>query len=163
LTIEESPSTPLDQDSDVVASVTEASKENRKRKDSKKAREKAKDRPIEDLEERYSNQRIEEESPKRKRKAPKITPSESAPNPTFQQVAPAKPAEASSKDTAEDGNSDEDADAMNLVHESVSGITPVTRRKPAYVPEGEMKTDRDERTIFIGNLPFAILKSKVCV
>ena len=116
--------------------------------------------PIDDLEERYSNQRIEEQSLKGKGRPPKINSSELALNSPGQQGS-SKAAETTSKEVVEDRNGDEDAGPMNLVHESISGLTPVTRRKSIYVPDGETKADRDARTIFIGNLPFGILKSKV--
>jgi nucleolar protein 12 len=161
-TIEDRSSAPLDQDNDVIASVTGSSKDKRKRKDSKKHREKANDHPVDDLEERHSNQRNEEQSPKRKGRLPKMNSSEPALNSPSQQGS-AKATETTSKEVVEDRSSDDDVGPMNLVHESISGITPVTRRKSVYIPDGETKTDRDARTIFIGNLPFGILKSKVSV
>jgi nucleolar protein 12 len=36
-------------------------------------------------------------------------------------------------------------------------------RKELYVPEGETSTQRDARTIFIGNVPAEIVKNRVCI
>jgi hypothetical protein len=160
--VEDSGSAPVDQDNDVIASVTGSSRDKRKRKDSRKHREKANNHPTDDLEERHSNQRVEEQSPKRKGRLLKINSSERALNSPSQQGS-VKATETPSKEVVEDRSSDDDVAPMNLVHESISGMTPLTRRKSVYVPDGEMKIDRDARTIFIGNLPFRILKSKVGV
>jgi hypothetical protein len=66
----------------------------------------------------------------------------------------------------ESGEDTDDGEAYlkNLVHETVSStalVTGVQSRKKQYTPEGESKTQRDERTLFIGNLSPSILKAKV--
>jgi nucleolar protein 12 len=63
-----------------------------------------------------------------------------------------------------DGESDDDTEDRPIVHESISGQTldAGTARKTAhYAPEGETPAQREERTIFIGNLPTEILTKKV--
>ena len=35
--------------------------------------------------------------------------------------------------------------------------------KARYVPPGETKEQRDQRTVFVGNVPVEAVKSKVCV
>lgn len=125
-------------------------------KQSKKHRPKEADALVDDLEERYSGQRIDDSTPikvsKKKTKQPKASLSETTQSP---------PSKVSAAGEEESTNSDDDdTDAGALVHETVSGTTAASKRKSVYVPEGETKAQRDERTIFIGNLPFEILKSK---
>lgn len=68
------------------------------------------------------------------------------------------------QDDAEVGSQmDEDNE---FVHESKRGpvgdkSTQKKQKKIKFVPEDESKTDRDRRTIFIGNLPVETAKSKV--
>jgi len=65
-----------------------------------------------------------------------------------------------------DGDASEGSDEEQpLLHETItgSGITssvPKPRRS-IYVPEGETKELRDARTVFIGNVPMEVAKSKV--
>jgi nucleolar protein 12 len=51
------------------------------------------------------------------------------------------------------------------VHETIinSGMVPsvMKRRRSVYVPDGETKEMRDLRTVFIGNVPIEVAKSKV--
>ena len=46
-------------------------------------------------------------------------------------------------------------------HESVKKSKKKGIKKTKYTPEGETKEQGDARTIFIGNLPVAVVKSKV--
>lgn len=65
----------------------------------------------------------------------------------------------------DDSNSAEEDD--EFVHESKKGTSSGEKdrgkkqKKQKYVPEDESKSDRDRRTIFIGNLPVETAKSKV--
>ncbi|PVF99092.1 hypothetical protein CPB86DRAFT_671774, partial [Serendipita vermifera] len=63
----------------------------------------------------------------------------------------------------EEDTDDRESYMENLVHETVSGTaqdeTAQTRSK-YYAPEGETKAQRDERTLFVGNLSPSILKAK---
>ena len=65
-------------------------------------------------------------------------------------------------------DSDVDGRASQLVHETVAmgdqqGKTRPTRRRIHYErPPDETKEQRDARTIFIGNIPVEVAKSKVC-
>ena len=67
-----------------------------------------------------------------------------------------------------DNTSDSEADASQLVHETVAkedqhGKTrPARRRIHHESPPDETKEQRDTRTIFIGNIPVEVAKSKVC-
>lgn len=64
----------------------------------------------------------------------------------------------------EDDSDDENAAIDNLVHESVAAKKP--RTKPSdqkYIPPNESSTDRDRRTLFLGNLPIEVAKSKPVV
>jgi nucleolar protein 12 len=66
--------------------------------------------------------------------------------------------------SGEEDTDEGEAYLKNLVHETVSSTAPSTAvqsRKKHYTPEGESKTQRDERTLFIGNLSPSILKAKV--
>jgi nucleolar protein 12 len=77
------------------------------------------------------------------------------------------------KDEQEEGRQDEDAGESSddehtmapLVHETVinSGTTSsvATRSHLVYVPHGEMKEQREARTVFIGNVPMEVAKSRV--
>lgn len=115
---------------------------------------------ISDLEERYAGQRIQEEPPKRKGEQPN-GPLSGVALQEAGQSGSGKVIGTASKERVEDDGSGEDVDPADLVHESISGKPPPTRRKSIYTPEGETRTQRDERTVFIGNLPIEILKSKV--
>jgi hypothetical protein len=59
----------------------------------------------------------------------------------------------------------EDDEDTELVHEAaVKGKAKQKKVKAQkYVPENESKEDRDRRTIFVGNLPLEVAKSKVSV
>ena len=65
-------------------------------------------------------------------------------------------------------DSDVDGSTSQLVHETVAmggqqGKTRPTRRRIHYErPPDETKEQRDARTIFIGNIPVEVAKSKVC-
>lgn len=75
------------------------------------------------------------------------------------------------KDADVHGSSDEDAeddegDASQLVHESLSGSKSRKdrrgkRTKEKFVPEGETAEQRNERTVFVGNVAVEVAKSKV--
>lgn len=68
---------------------------------------------------------------------------------------------------AEEEDGDEDGSPEDFVHESLK--TPDERRKrenqgsSKYVPEDETRSDRDRRTIFVGNVPIECIKEKVSV
>ena len=59
--------------------------------------------------------------------------------------------------------SDDEADLSKLVHETVSGENKNKNRasKKKFVPSEETPEQREERTIFVGNVPVDIVKSKV--
>lgn len=62
-------------------------------------------------------------------------------------------------------NSDSDGDSTLPVHETLvksKGKKRERSKKVKYVPESETREQRDSRSIFIGNLPVQIVKSKVC-
>jgi nucleolar protein 12 len=62
--------------------------------------------------------------------------------------------------------SDSEEDASQLVHETMvkSVQRDKTRSRPVHhhVPPNETKEQRDARTIFLGNVPMEVAKSKVC-
>lgn len=63
-------------------------------------------------------------------------------------------------------SSDEDDDANTIPqHESIAGPSKKRDRGPKnkikYTPLDESKEKRDERTIFVGNLPAEVAKNKV--
>lgn len=64
-----------------------------------------------------------------------------------------------------ESDSDTDADAEPPQHETLQKTNKKksATKKVKYVPEGETREQRDMRSIFVGNLPVAIVKSKVCV
>jgi nucleolar protein 12 len=64
-------------------------------------------------------------------------------------------------DMPSDELEDED-DSAALVHESITGKTN-SSKKAKYVPEGETSETRDQRTIFIGNLPLEVAKNRVSI
>lgn len=106
---------------------------------------------IQELGERYSKQTLH--TPKSKRGIekgltypPKVTSVEN-------RVVPAVESDSSE---SEDGH-------QGLVHETVSksGAVKIPKeRRLAYVPDGETKEQREERTVFVGNLPPEVVKSK---
>ena len=61
--------------------------------------------------------------------------------------------------------SEEEHTREPLLHETItsSGVTPsiAKSRRSIYVPEGETRELRDARTVFIGNVPMEVAKSKV--
>ena len=68
-----------------------------------------------------------------------------------------------------ESTSESEVDASQLVHETVKrqdqlGKTRPTRRRIMHhdCPPNETKEQRDARTIFIGNVPVDVAKSKVC-
>ncbi|KAL5483040.1 NOP12_3 [Sanghuangporus weigelae] len=71
--------------------------------------------------------------------------------------------EESDEDTDEQdqisSDSEESVDAIPE-HESMKKSKKKGIKKVKYAPEGETKEERDARTIFIGNLPVAVVKSK---
>ena len=75
-------------------------------------------------------------------------------------AGPSKIAPPATQDDIEIDNADE-ADET-LVHES---LKPSKKQKSnpakAYVPPNESQADKDRRTIFVGNLPIEVAKSKV--
>jgi nucleolar protein 12 len=65
-------------------------------------------------------------------------------------------------EAASDGDDDdEEGDPSTLVHESLSGKPLPSNSRKKYVPEGETPAQRDERTIFIGNIPLEVAKNRV--
>ncbi|KAF8322486.1 hypothetical protein DL93DRAFT_2162627, partial [Clavulina sp. PMI_390] len=75
-------------------------------------------------------------------------------------------AKTSKKSTDKGDDSDEDGeDAPPLQHETATSSSSKKRdrggkKKTKYVPEGETQEQRDARTIFVGNLPAEVAKSK---
>ncbi|KDR82884.1 hypothetical protein GALMADRAFT_56971 [Galerina marginata CBS 339.88] len=70
-----------------------------------------------------------------------------------------KPAPASdSKD--QESDSEEDGDLTKLVHESVKKANKKVSRIAKYVPEEETPELREQRTIFVGNLPLEVASKK---
>lgn len=68
------------------------------------------------------------------------------------------------EDDLDGSDSDEEGDPSKLVHESVAvGSKPkTTSGKVKYVPSEETPEQRDARTVFVGNVPVEVVKSKVC-
>lgn len=62
-----------------------------------------------------------------------------------------------------DSDSDEDGDPSKLVHESVvpGGKTKGASGKVKFVPSEETAEQRDARTVFVGNVPVEVVKSRV--
>lgn len=60
--------------------------------------------------------------------------------------------------------SDEEGDPTKLVHESAAngGKPKSTHGKTKHVPSEETPEQRDARTIFVGNVPVDVVKSRVC-
>ena len=73
-------------------------------------------------------------------------------------VGAEKEAVASEEDDDDDDDDDE-GDPTTLVHESVKKLP--TKRKGKYIPPDETSSQRDSRTVFIGNLPAEIAQKKV--
>jgi nucleolar protein 12 len=75
-------------------------------------------------------------------------------------------ARGSSREEQLNDNSDSEEDASQLVHETMVKNAQLvkTRSRHAhhYVPPDETKEQRDARTIFLGNVPMEVAKSKVC-
>ncbi|VDC01324.1 unnamed protein product [Peniophora sp. CBMAI 1063] len=78
-------------------------------------------------------------------------------------TAPSTSADKSDSDS--DRSDSDDADAPPPVHESL--LPKIERRdrgkkkdKTRYVPPGETKEQRDARTVFVGNVPVEVVKSK---
>jgi len=76
-------------------------------------------------------------------------------------------AKGSSRDEEQlNGTSDSEEDASQLVHETMvkSAQRDKTRSRHVhhYVPPDETKEQRDARTLFLGNVPMEVAKSKVC-
>lgn len=123
------------------------------------------DEVMKELEERYLKQKLGSSSSKAKEDQKKT------PKPTLVEVIPIKPSTnepANSIESSDKSDEDDEADfnPETLVHETVSGAAQNKtgkRRKVPYAPEGETKEQRDERTVFIGNLPPDVLKMKVVI
>lgn len=64
-------------------------------------------------------------------------------------------------DKSEDSGSDDEGDPAKLVHETVSGAKSHKPTKRKIVPSDETPEQRDLRTIFVGNVPVDVVKSKV--
>lgn len=64
-----------------------------------------------------------------------------------------------------DDASDDDASEGELVHEALTSTSSRKRKQatklPKYVPDGETAQERDRRSVFVGNLPVEVAKSKV--
>jgi nucleolar protein 12 len=76
-------------------------------------------------------------------------------------------ARGSSRDEEQlDDTSDSEEDVSQLVHETVvkNPKRDRTRPRPAHhhIPPDETKEQRDARTVFLGNVPMDVAKSKVC-
>ncbi|KAL7422726.1 Nucleolar protein 12 [Cryptotrichosporon argae] len=77
-------------------------------------------------------------------------------------VAPIQQVEDGEDGQSSDG-SDSEGDAGELVHESVKAARARRERRgraQKYVPAGETAVERDRRTVFVGNLPVEVAKSK---
>ena len=72
-------------------------------------------------------------------------------------MASAFEAEDSDASDASEGGS---SSSRGLVHESVKAKGPNHPVK-RYVPDSETPTDRNRRTVFVGNLPVTVAQSKV--
>ncbi|KAG8839729.1 hypothetical protein FRC18_008449 [Serendipita sp. 400] len=117
----------------------------------------SKDDRIQQLEENYSKQRLEspEINGKGKSKGKRTTVG----LPVDTEASTSKAKIGVQQDEA--SSSSDDNDPSTLVHEALTGSSRHNnRRKVHYVPEGETKERRDQRTIFIGNLPVEIVNSK---
>lgn len=78
-----------------------------------------------------------------------------------QSAAAAKTDDKSSDSDTED--EDEDVDPTTLVHESVKKSSKKARGpKVKHVPSEETPELRDQRTVFVGNLPLEVASKKVC-
>lgn len=74
-------------------------------------------------------------------------------------------------DVSESNDSDDDEGSKTTLpkHESLTKERKSKRAKTSnipkrkYIPEGETKVQRDGRSIFIGNVPAGVIKSKVCL
>lgn len=74
-----------------------------------------------------------------------------------------KPLEEEEEAADEDSDSDEEGDPSKLVHESVAagGKTKSASGKVKFVPSEETAEQRDARTVFVGNVPVEVVKSRV--
>lgn len=63
----------------------------------------------------------------------------------------------------EEDEEDDDAIPDNLVHETITKKTRVKPSDQKYIPPNETSADRDRRTLFLGNLPIEVAKSKPAV
>lgn len=61
------------------------------------------------------------------------------------------------------GDSEGEGDPTTLVHESLSSKSKAPKKKTKFVPEDETPEQRNQRTIFIGNLPVDVAQKKVRV
>ncbi|KAI0039732.1 hypothetical protein FA95DRAFT_1612338 [Auriscalpium vulgare] len=79
-----------------------------------------------------------------------------------QKAGAPKDAQGDQEDDSQD-DTDSEGDASKLVHESVAkpGKRAKTRTKAVkFTPEGETSEQRDARTIFVGNVPTGVAKTK---
>lgn len=121
------------------------------------------------LEDAYAKGRVAKLAGKDKDSHPKKTKTNKV-NKTEEEVeADAKMQDADAHDSSEsEGEDDEEEDASRLVHESLSG--PKSRKdrrgkrtkKEKFVPQEETIEQRNDRTIFVGNVAVEVAKSKVC-
>jgi nucleolar protein 12 len=126
---------------------------------------------MEDLEERYLRQKLDVSVSKAKGRkdaekgASRVTINrDSKDSKDIESSQVLNGSEGSEYQSSEDATDGEDLDPASLVHETVSGAKSgrsTKKKKVHYVPENETKEQRDQRTVFIGNLPPDVLKSKV--
>lgn len=67
---------------------------------------------------------------------------------------------------ADSESDEEESNPSDLVHESLTGTSKAKSKhgpKQKYTPPDETPPQRDQRTIFIGNLPLQVAQKRVCV
>ena len=80
-----------------------------------------------------------------------------------QATSSATPPPPDTHDGTEDSDSDPEGDPSKMVHESLAhdGKPKHTSHRTKFVPEDETSEKRDERTIFIGNVPVDVITDRV--
>jgi nucleolar protein 12 len=133
-----------------VAKDSKRVKKQRRTNEASKAKGKAKD-ALEESDEEEADGELEEAYERKNRRPGKQ----------------GSPSTSKNKEESESA-SDSEVDASQLVHETVAkgdqpGKTRPTRKRIHHEsPPDETKEQRDARTIFIGNVPVEVAKSKVC-
>lgn len=103
---------------------------------------------------RDKNTKLPEKSPKKRKLSNDTRPERTAPV-------------AAERENGVSGDEQSDSDSEGSVpeHEVVTALKSKKKRKSAktrIAPEDETQETRDARTVFLGNLPVSIVKSKVC-